>query len=99
MKIDSIKKTITPILKKYNIKKSALFGSAVRGEMKKESDIDLLVELPKNVHGFDYISLRLALQEDLEKKLKRKVDLVEFDYIKPSLRKYILQTKKPIILK
>lgn len=99
MKISSVEKTIIPVLRKYGVSQASLFGSIVRDEMKSGSDIDLLVKLPNNIHGFDYIDLRLNLQEELERKLKRKVDLVEFDYIKSSLKKYILTDQRPIYAK
>lgn len=97
MKISSVEKTIIPVLRKYGVSQASLFGSIVRNEMKSRSDVDLLVKLPDNIHGFDYVSLRLNLQEELERKLKRKVDLVEFDYIKSSLKKYILTGQRPIM--
>ncbi|MDO8609410.1 MAG: nucleotidyltransferase domain-containing protein [bacterium] len=99
MKISSVEKTIIPVLRKYGVSQASLFGSIVRDEMKNGSDIDILVKLPDNIHGFDYIDLRLNLQEELEKKLKRKVDLVEFDYIKSSLKKYILTGQRLIYAK
>ncbi len=96
MKIQEVKQTIIPILKKHGVIRASLFGSLVRGEMKKRSDIDILVELPKKITGFDYIGLRMDLQEDLEKALKKKVDVVEYDGIKPALKKYILPEQIPI---
>ncbi|MDO9028582.1 MAG: nucleotidyltransferase domain-containing protein [Candidatus Roizmanbacteria bacterium] len=88
-------KTI-PILKKYGVIRASFFGSMVRGDANKKSDLDILVELPKNLHGFDYIKVRLDIREELEKKLNKKVDLVEFETIKPSLKKYILSNQTPI---
>lgn len=46
--IQSIKKKIIPILRRYGVKKAAIFGSFVRGEAKKKSDIDILVEIEKD---------------------------------------------------
>lgn len=91
--IDSIKQQIIPILKKYGVSRASLFGSVVRGEDKKSSDVDILVDLPSNVRGFDYIDMRIDLQNELEKKLNKKVDLVEYTTIKPSLKKYILSSQ------
>ena len=41
---ERIKEKILSILKKYGIKKAALFGSFARGEQKPDSDIDILVK-------------------------------------------------------
>lgn len=86
MSIDQITSQIVPILKKHGVIRASLFGSAVRGEMKRGSDVDVLVEIPKEFDLLDFIKIKL----NLEKKLRRKVDLVEYDSIKPSLRSYIM---------
>lgn len=96
MDIKTVKQTIIPILKKYHVRRASLFGSVVSSEMKRGSDIDVLVELPKNIDGLNYIGVRMDLQEELEKKLRRKIDLVEYELIKPRLRKYILSNQSPI---
>lgn len=95
-KIDKYIVKIVPILKKYGVRRASLFGSIVRGEATKKSDIDILVELPESLQGLDYVEAKMSLQEELEKKLKSKVDIVEFDSIKESLKKYILPEQKPI---
>ncbi len=57
----------------------------------------MLVELPQDVHGYDYIALKVDLQEELESTLGKKVDVVEYDLIKPALKDYILPTQQQII--
>ena len=47
--------------------------------MKESSDIDILVEIEKDINLLDFV----ALKHELEETLGRKVDLVEFDTIKP----------------
>ena len=93
MDTQTIKKLAVPVLRKYGITRASLFGSAATGGMKEASDIDILVALPSTVHGFDYVALKVDLQEELELKLGKKVDIVEYDFIKPALRKYILPTQ------
>ena len=85
-----ISEKIIPILMKYGVSRASLFGSFARGDETEKSDVDLLVEIPKDVNGFAYIGLRMDLQEDLEKALDKRVDLVEYHLIKNSLKKYIL---------
>ncbi|MCX6719707.1 MAG: nucleotidyltransferase domain-containing protein, partial [Candidatus Staskawiczbacteria bacterium] len=48
MSIQEIKRKISPILKKNGVKKAAIFGSYARGEEKKRSDVDILIEYEKN---------------------------------------------------
>lgn len=81
MDISTIRQLAVPILKKHGIIRASLFGSAARGEMNDNSDIDILVELPDSVHGYEYVSLKVDLQEELESTLGRKVDVVEYDLI------------------
>ena len=42
--LERITKIIIRVLRKYDVKRAALFGSTARGEATKRSDIDLLVE-------------------------------------------------------
>ena len=97
MNIKNIQNLAIPVLKKYRIAKASLFGSAVRGEMNALSDIDMLVELPDDVHGFEYVDLKVGLQEELESTLGKNVDLVEFRLIKNSLKNYILPEQVRIL--
>lgn len=97
MDIQKIKQLAVPILKKHGVIRASIFGSAARDEMKETSDVDMLVELPKTVHGFDYIALKVDLQEELESTLGRHVDVVEYDLIKSALKPYILPSQLPIL--
>ena len=77
---------------KYGVKKAALFGSFVRREMKKKSDIDVLVEIGADASLLDFIELK----QKLEEKLGRRVDLVEYDTLKPLIRENII--KEQVVL-
>jgi predicted nucleotidyltransferase len=90
--INRIKQKILPILQGYEIKRLALFGSCVRGEMKKNSDIDILVDIKADISLLDFIGLKQKIEETLG----RKVDLVEYDTLKPLLRERIL--KEQVVL-
>src|SRR3990167_10082570 len=92
MTIQNIKRKAKPILERRGVNRAALFGSTARGEAKKNSDIDLLVKLKKGKTLFDIVRLKL----ELEKKLGRKVDLVEYDAIRPLLKETILNEQKVI---
>lgn len=84
--IELIKQKITPILKKYRVTKAGIFGSYARGEQKKKSDVDILIEIG------DWASLLdlAGLKGELQKNLNKKVDLVEYEVIRPELKESIL---------
>jgi len=91
--MEEIKRKILPILKRYGIKRAGLFGSCVRGEMKKDSDIDLLVEIEKDISLLDFVGLKLEIEEALGKK----VDLVEYKMIKSLLKERILNEEVAVL--
>jgi uncharacterized protein len=90
--INKIKQKILPILQDYGIKRLALFGSCVRDEMDKDSDIDILVDIEADISLLDFVGLK----QKIEEALGRKVDLVEYDTLKPILREMIL--KEQVVL-
>ena len=74
---------------KYNIIRIGLFGSYARGEQNTNSDIDLLVEFEENTP--DLYNLKLQLKEFFYKKLGVEVDICREKYIKPRIKKSILE--------
>ncbi|MBA7660670.1 MAG: hypothetical protein GH143_01985 [Calditrichaeota bacterium] len=94
MTIDEIKRKALPILKKYDLRKAGVFGSIVRGELREDSDVDILVEIGKDdMSLLDFVGIKLEIEEALG----RKVDLVEYDTIKPLLKERILAEEVPIL--
>jgi uncharacterized protein len=91
--LEKIKPRIIKILKKNKIKKAGIFGSYVRGEERKDSDIDILIEPPKGMSLFGLSGLKIELEDDL----KKKVDLVTYKYIHPYLKERILDSEVRII--
>ena len=70
MNIAEIKIKIKPILKRHDVKRAAVFGSYARGDQKKKSDIDILIEY-KNDNDkslLDFVGLKLELEKRLGKK-------------------------------
>ena len=90
--LNKIIKVIVATLKKHGIKRAGIFGSYVRGEQKKGSDIDILIDPPKGI-GFGFIGIELELKD----KLKKKVDLLSYRAIHPLLKKRILSEEVRII--
>lgn len=80
------KNIIIETLKPYNPKKIGIFGSYARNENSAKSDIDVLYEFETTIRLFSLIQLK----EELETKLKRKVDLVSEKYLNPKLKNKIL---------
>ena len=91
--LSEIKKIIIRILKKYGVKKAGIFGSYVRSEQKKRSDIDILIQPPEGMSLFDFSGLKIELEEELD----MKVDLVSYRAIHPLLKKQILYEEVKII--
>ena len=69
-----------------------LFGSVARGEERPDSDVDLLIDLAEDRGFGDY----LALAEELETLLHRKVDLVLARSLSPHFRPYIEADATPL---
>jgi len=91
--IGQIKQSIIPILCRYGVTKAALFGSIVRNQMQSDSDVDILVQIDSDISLLDFVGLKI----ELEQALKRNVDVVEYDTIKPFLREMILKEQKVIL--
>jgi predicted nucleotidyltransferase len=92
-KIDEIKRKILSILKRYKVKRAEIFGSMVRGEENKESDIDILVEIVGRMSLLDFAGLKLELEEALG----QRVDLGEYSTIKPMIKEQILSEEVSIL--
>jgi len=75
-----LKKELPYLNEKYGVERMAIYGSFAKGNQRKRSDIDILVQLIKPL-GLDFIKLAYHL----EKVLKRRVDLATFDTLKRSL--------------
>lgn len=89
--IEEIKKILKEhkkeVSRKYKVSEIGIFGSFVRGEQKKRSDIDILVEYDEIPDLFEYINL----ERYLKRLLRKKVDLVRKEAIRPELKDRILR--------
>ena len=85
---------LAAVCRRFQVERLAVFGSAARGEMRPDSDVDLLVEFRAEAEiGFiEYAGLMLALSE----LLGRKVDLVSKPALRPLLRDAILSEALPL---
>ena len=83
---------ILRIAERYGATNVRVFGSFARGEERMKSDVDLLMTIPERMSLLDLSGLKI----DLEEALKRKVDVLPDDSIKPLLRDYILADARPL---
>ncbi|MBI4871641.1 MAG: nucleotidyltransferase family protein [Candidatus Riflebacteria bacterium] len=74
--------------RRWHIRKLALFGSVVRGELRPDSDIDVLVEFePGQVIGLKFV----RIQEELSRFFGgRRVDLVTEKFLSHWIRDSVL---------
>ena len=93
MELEEIKVKIIPVLKRYDVRKAAVFGSFVKGEEKEDSDIDILVEFKGEKSLLDLAGLKIELEEAL----RRKVDVLTYNSLHPLLKDKILQEQKVIL--
>jgi predicted nucleotidyltransferase len=77
-------------LKPFKPSKIGIFGSYARGENTDDSDIDILYSFDSIYSLFDLI----GLQNELQDKLRKEIDLVEFNSIHPKLKDRILTDAK-----
>ena len=82
-----IKSNRSSLFTKYHLKELGIFGSYLRNEQKKESDLDVLVEYEKTPGFFSFVQL----EEELSKLLGIQVDLVMKSALKPHIGKRILE--------
>ena len=88
------KNKLTTLCQHYQIKQLSLFGSVLRQDFNAQSDIDILVTFqPTAKIGFIAFN---RLQRELVTLLKRPVDLVPQEGLKPLIKKDILNEAKVI---
>ena len=90
-KIDKIKKLLAEhrdeLRREHKIIEIGIFGSYIRGEQKRKSDIDILVKFKEPVSLLDLVGAENYLS-DL---LKIKVDLIPKEDLRPELKDIILK--------
>ena len=75
--------------RKYSLRKLSLFGSVVRDDFRRDSDIDVLAEFAPD---YSYSLLDLVdSEQELSDRLGRKVDLIEVGSLNKYMRQRVLQ--------
>jgi predicted nucleotidyltransferase len=89
--VDGIRRTLlrhkAELRQKFKVKSIGVFGSYVRSEQKRGSDVDVLVEFEEPIGLFEFMDL----EEYLSQLLSVKVDLVSKKALKPHIGERILQ--------
>ena len=85
--LQSKREKILQIAARHGARKVRVFGSVARGEARRGSDIDFLVEMEEGRSLLDHAALIL----DLERLLKRPVDVASERGLRPPVRKEILK--------
>ncbi|MFA5343633.1 MAG: nucleotidyltransferase family protein [Kiritimatiellia bacterium] len=89
-KVDEIKRKLAqckPELKRgFQVKAIGIFGSYIRNEQNKNSDLDVLVEYEEDPSLFKFVEL----ENYLKTILKVNVDLVMKNALKPQIGKHVL---------
>lgn len=88
--LDEIEETC----RRYHVRELAVFGSALRDDFRDDSDIDLLVEFDPDAR-IGLIRF-YQLQFELERALRRSVDLVSKPGLHRLIRENVLQTSEVV---
>jgi uncharacterized protein len=86
--------SLAEVCRRYGVKELALFGSSVRGEIRPESDIDIMVEFAPGVR-VGLIRFE-SLVEELAALAGRRVDVVTKRGLKPWVRPEVLRDAQVI---
>ena len=81
------------LCRRHGIRRLAVFGSAARGELRPESDLDLLVEFePGRPVGLRFITVA----DELGELLGRRVDLNTAGFLSPHFRDKVVREAVPL---
>jgi len=82
---------ILEITSKFKPKMVGVFGSYARGENKRNSDLDILIDFEQQLNLLDIV----GLEQELTDRLGVKVDLITLRSLDPRLKDYV---EKDLIL-
>jgi uncharacterized protein len=92
MDLQAKRQDILRIAAKHGARNIRVFGSAARGDDRLGSDLDLLVEMESGRSLLDLV----ALGQELENLLHRKVDVVTDTSVHPAIRPHVLADARPL---
>ena len=86
--------TLAELCRRFSVRELSLFGSAARGEMSTDSDVDVMVEFEPGVR-IGLLKFQ-SLADELESLVGRKVDLVTKRGLKAWVRLEVLKDARVI---
>lgn len=90
--LEILHEQVPMLAERYSVETLEVFGSYVRDEQKKDSDLDILVTFKEEPSLLTFI----AMENYLSDLLGVKVDLVMKDSLKPVIGKTILREAVPV---
>ena len=90
--LEQLNQKVEELKQNFSVRSIGLFGSLVRNEADRESDVDILVDFVEPT--FDHY---MDLKFYLEKLFSREVDLVIADTVKPRLKPVIERDRKSVV--
>lgn len=90
--LEANREAVRALVTKHRAANPRVFGSVVRGEDGEDSDLDLLVDPLPEATFLD----QWDLQEELEKLLGVKVDVVTEERLRPRIRAHALAEAEPL---
>ena len=90
--LELLHQQIPMLAERYGIEKLEVFGSYVRDEQRKDSDLDILVTFKEAPSLLTFI----AIENYLSDLVGVKVDLVMKDSLKPKIGEHILREAVPV---
>jgi predicted nucleotidyltransferase len=90
--LEILRRQLPMLAERYSVETLEIFGSYVRGEPGKDSDLDILITFREAPSLLTFI----AIENDLSDKLGVKADLVMRDSLKPAIGERILQEAVPV---
>lgn len=87
--VDIPQTELEAICRRYRVRRLALFGSVLRADFRRDSDVDILVEFEAGARiGWDIVTL----EDELADLLGREVDLNTPASLSDTFRQQVLQT-------
>jgi hypothetical protein len=83
---------IRRIATEHGARNIRVFGSQLTDQLRPDSDLDLLIDLAEGRNLLDIV----AIKQDLEELLGRRVDVVTEAALSPYIRDEVLATAKPL---
>ncbi len=87
-------KKIRDFCQRYQVRRMALFGSVLRNDFRPDSDVDVLVVFDPSAR-ITFMTLG-KMKRELSGMLRRPVDLVPQEGLKPAIREAVLSSAKEV---